>query len=103
MTSLSANRSCRAGQRSVQPVGQDLVGVLPGRTRWTVDLCWSAREPGCRGWLGDAVVDEKGSAGGQLGVAGRIGHSEHWRHAGVAVGEYLCPFLLGAGCEGRAD
>ena len=52
---------------------------------------------------GDAIADEKGVAGHQLRMARRICHAEYGRHAGVAVAEYLRPFLLGARGEGGAD
>ena len=53
--------------------------------------------------MGYAIADEKGVAGCQLRVAGRIGQAEYGRHAGVAAVKYLCPVVLGACGEGDAD
>src|SRR5208283_1302650 len=89
--------------RSVQPVSKHLGGVLAGYARWAVDDCRSARETGGRGRLGYGIADEKGAAGCQLRMAGRIGHTQYGCHARVTVAEYLRPVLLGARGEGGAD
>ena len=91
-----------AGLCSFQPVGEHLVGVLAGHTRWAVHRCRGAENRG-PGWLGYAIADEKGVAGCQLRMAGGIGHAEYGCHAGVAVAEYLCPVMLRACGERGAD
>ena len=92
-----------AGQCSVQPVSEHLVGVLARHAWRAVDDCRSAREPGGRGRLGYAIADEKGVAGCQLRKARCICHAEYGCHTGVAVAEYLHPLLSRTRGEGVAD
>jgi hypothetical protein len=67
----------KAGECSLQPLRDDLCGVLTRNTRWAVNRGRCAREPRRRGRLGNAVVDEEGPAGSQVWVLRRVGQAQN--------------------------